>query len=64
MGEDFGVEGGGLGGEGWEVGCYACFDEVLVDYANAFSIVGDGGRLDGEVEAEGAIELDVDEAGC
>jgi len=51
-----------LAGEGGEVGGDAGADKLLVEGLEAFLIDGYIFRDSGEVEAEGAVELDVDEA--
>ena len=52
-----------LAGEGWEVGGDAGADELFVELLEAFLVDGYVLRDGGEVEAESAVELDVDEAG-
>jgi len=51
-----------LAGEGWEVGGDAGADELFVELLEAFLVDGYVLRDGGEVEAESAVELDVDES--
>ena len=52
-----------LAGKSWEVRGDAGADELFVELLEAFLIDGYVLRDGGEVEAESAVELDVDEAG-
>lgn len=56
------VQLGLLGGQSGEIGSDAGADEFLVERVDIFEVFGGGGE-GGKVEAEGAVELAVDEAG-
>jgi hypothetical protein len=61
MGEDGVVELRGLAGNGREVGRDPSLDEFLVEVTKVGVVLGHVGEHGGKVEAEGAVELAVDE---